>query len=59
MLEWSIKGKFLVHHDDPLREYAYDNDSTIGRLSHELMEEAKKRNWRLISMKEDWKIIFP
>ena len=64
MLEWtqSNKGKtleLLVHHDDAVREYAYGPDSKIGTFSDSLMEEAKKQRWTIISMKNDWKIIFP
>lgn len=64
MLEWSqsSKGKslqLLVHHDDPIREYQYDTDSKIGTFSEALMEEAKKNGWMIVSMKNDWKVIFP
>lgn len=64
MLEWTktAKGKrfaLLVHHDDAEREYAYDNDSKIGRFSDLLMEEAKEKQWVVVSMKIDWKIMFP
>jgi hypothetical protein len=63
MLEWSqsFKGKsfqLLVHHDDPVREYQYDTDSKIGTFSRSLMEEAEKNGWSIVSMKNDWKIIF-
>lgn len=64
MLEWTqaAKGKhleLLVHHDDAEREYAYDADSKIGTFSVALMQEAKKQKWIIVSMKEDWKVIFP
>jgi len=64
MLEWTQAGKgknfeLLVHHDDAVREYAYDNDSKVGTFSASLMEEAKKRGWFVVSMKNDWKVIFP
>lgn len=49
----------LVHHDDAEREYAYGAKSKIGTLSDKLMKEAKKRGWQVISMKNDWKLIFP
>lgn len=63
MLEWSqsTKGKsfqLLVHHDDPVREYKYDTDSKIGTFSKTLMEEANKKGWVIVSMKNDWKKIF-
>lgn len=47
-----------VHHDDGEREYAYDRKSSIGKLDKGL-DEAKAKNWPLISMKHDWKTIFP
>lgn len=64
MLEWTQgqKGKtleLLVHHDDPEREYAYGPDSKIGTFSNALMDEAKNLGWQVISMKNDWKILFP
>lgn len=47
----------IVHHDDAEREYAYDRDSHIGRLD-KAWDEAKARNWIVVSMKSDWKRIF-
>ncbi|MGE3144795.1 MAG: HAD family hydrolase [Pseudorhodoplanes sp.] len=47
-----------VHHDDADREYAYDRNSPIGKLDKGL-DEAKVKGWPLISMKNDWKVIFP
>src|SRR5262249_2171296 len=63
MLEWTQAGSgprlnMLVHHDDAEREWAYDADSKIGTFSDALMAEAKKSNWNVISMKNDWKRIF-
>ena len=49
----------LVHHDDAEREFAYGPDSKIGTFSDALMAEAKERKWNVISMKDDWKTIFP
>lgn len=64
MLEWTQGGPgarlmMLVHHDDAEREFAYGADSKIGTFSDSLMAEAKERKWSVISMKEDWKAIFP
>lgn len=64
MLEWtqSNTGKtlqLLVHHDDPKREYAYGPNSKIGTFSEALMDEAVKKNWIVISMKNDWETLFP
>jgi PAS domain S-box-containing protein len=64
MLEYTGAGDgarlmMLVHHDDAKREYAYGADSKIGTFSDTLMAEAKKKGWIVISMKDDWKTIFP
>ena len=48
----------LVHHDDAVREYAYDRDSKVGKLDKAL-DEATTRNWTVVSMKNDWRTIFP
>ncbi|HEV3435808.1 MAG TPA: HAD family hydrolase [Gemmata sp.] len=63
MLEYTQGGgngrlMMLVHHDDAKREYAYGPKSKIGTFSDELMAEAKKRNWTVISMLNDWKRVF-
>jgi hypothetical protein len=54
----------LVLHDDARREYASGPaaglpDTYVGTFSRELMAEAKKREWVVISMKDDWKRVFP
>jgi phosphoglycolate phosphatase-like HAD superfamily hydrolase len=64
MLEYTGVGNgarlmMLVHHDDAKREYAYGAESKIGTFSDALMDEAKKKSWIVISMKDDWKTIFP
>jgi haloacid dehalogenase-like hydrolase len=48
----------IVHHTDAEREYAYDYPSNVGQLKRAL-EEAPKRGWTVVSMKDDWKTIFP
>lgn len=63
MLEWTTAGKnlsfgLIVHHDDAEREFAYDRQSMAGKLDKGL-NEAAKRGWVLVSMKNDWKRIFP
>ncbi|NWG25523.1 MAG: haloacid dehalogenase-like hydrolase [Pseudorhodoplanes sp.] len=63
MLQYVTSGSgarlgLYVHHDDAAREYAYDRKSMIGRLDKGL-DEAKAKGWPLISMKNDWKVIFP
>jgi len=64
MLEYAQGGAgarlmMLVHHDDALREFAYGAESKIGTFSDALMAEANKSGWTVISMKSDWKHIFP
>jgi phosphoglycolate phosphatase-like HAD superfamily hydrolase len=64
MLQWTQAGgsarlMMLVHHDDAKREWAYGADSHIGTFSDALMAEAKKNGWTVISMKNDWKVVFP
>jgi len=54
----------LVYHDDDKREYAYGPagglpDTKVGIFTQPLMDEAKKNGWTVISMKNDWKRIFP
>jgi len=62
MLEWTTAGPgprfgLYVHHDDADREWAYDRNSSIGRLSRGL-DEASDRGWVVVSMKDDWKRVF-
>jgi hypothetical protein len=47
----------IIHHDDAEREYAYDRQSTFGRLDRGL-DEAQARGWVVVSMKDDWNTIF-
>jgi len=63
MLLWTTTGPgkrfgLLLHHDDAEREYAYDRKSHIGKLDKAL-DMARKNNWVVVSMKNDWKTIFP
>ncbi len=63
MLQWTAAGAgprfcLYVHHDDATREWAYDRESHVGRLDKGL-EEAKAKGWTVVSMKGDWKKIFP
>jgi phosphoserine phosphatase len=48
----------IVHHTDAEREYAYDYPSKVGQLKRAL-DEAPKRGWTVVNMKNDWKTIFP
>ena len=47
----------IVHHTDAEREWAYDRESHIGRLDTGL-DEAPKRGWTVVNMKNDWKRVF-
>jgi hypothetical protein len=68
MLEYTQAGDgarlmMLVHHDDATREYAYGPaqglpDSKVGTFTQALYDEAMKRGWTVMSMKNDWKKIF-
>jgi hypothetical protein len=63
MLQWTAAGSGLrfmglVHHTDAEREWAYDRQSHIGRLDKAL-DEALAKGWTVVSMKDDWKTIFP
>jgi len=62
MLEWTAAGSgprfaLIVRHTDDVREVAYDT-SALGHLELALVE-AKARGWTVVSMKDDWKTIFP
>lgn len=63
MLEWTKSGdgaRFagLVHHTDAAREYAYDRQSSVGKLDKAL-DEAAAQGWTVVDMKQDWKVIYP
>ncbi len=63
VMEWTAAGQgvrfmALVHHDDAEREWAYDRKSDIGRLD-KAWDEANAKGWTVVSMKDDWKTIFP
>lgn len=63
MLEYTAQGGSktfmgLVHHTDADREWAYDKDSSVGKLDKALTE-AQEKNWAVVDMKADWKVVFP
>src|SRR6185312_6257565 len=68
MLEYTTAGdgarlSLLLLHDDARREYAYGPahglpDSKVGTFTQALYDEAKKMNWIVVSMKDDWNRIF-
>ncbi len=56
--------KSSVLHDDGQREYAYGPakglpDTHVGTFSKALLTQANKSGWVVISMKDDWKRIYP
>ncbi|MNL74217.1 hypothetical protein D3C87_1998150 [compost metagenome] len=62
MARWATAAKgpgfaMIVHHTDGEREYAYDRQSAFGKLDKAL-NEAERRNWLLVDMKNDWKTVF-
>lgn len=63
MLQWTSSAPgarlaMLVHHDDSVREFAYDRNSPVGHLDKAL-DAAKAQGWTVTSMKSDWNRIFP
>jgi phosphoglycolate phosphatase-like HAD superfamily hydrolase len=69
MLEYTQGGggarfELLVLHDDAAREFAYGParglpDVKLGLFTPALEEHAKKDGWTVVSMKDDWKTVFP
>ena len=69
MLEYTQGGsgarfELLVLHDDAAREYAYGPakglpDAKLGAFTQAVYDEAQKQGWTVVSMKDDWKVIFP
>lgn len=62
MLQWTAAGSgprfcLYVHHTDAEREWAYDRQSSIGRLDKGL-DEARARGWTVVSIKDDWERVF-
>jgi hypothetical protein len=69
MLEYAQSGsgarfELLVLHDDAKREFAYGParglpDVKYGFFTPALEDHAKKDGWTVVSMKDDWKTVFP
>jgi phosphoglycolate phosphatase-like HAD superfamily hydrolase len=62
MLQWTTASTgprfgLLVHHTDPVREYAYEA-SSMGKLDVALTEAAAS-GWTVVDMKNDWNRVFP
>ena len=63
MLQYTDSNRYksfqlYLHHTDSVREWAYDRESHIGRLDKGL-DEANGKDWTVIDMENDWKIIYP
>ena len=69
MLEYTQGGsgarfELLVLHDDAAREYAYGPalglpDVKLGAFTQAVYDQAQKEGWTVVSMKDDWKQVFP
>jgi phosphoserine phosphatase len=62
MLQWTTMAGgrrlgLIVHHTDAEREYAYDRDTSFGRLDKAL-DAAALNKWTVVDMKNDWRRIF-
>lgn len=63
MLEYTTGGAgprlgLIIHHDDAVREVAYDRESQVGRLDT-AWDKAADAGWLVVSMKDDWAKVFP
>ena len=63
MLEWTTAGEgprlgLIVHHTDADREWAYDRQSSVGKLDKAL-DAAATKGWTVVDMKKEWKTVFP
>jgi phosphoserine phosphatase len=69
MLEYTQGGsgarfELLVLHDDAAREYAYGPalglpNPELGAFTQALYDQAKQDGWTVVSMKNDWKQVYP
>jgi hypothetical protein len=63
MLQYTGAGRgtrfcLYVHHTDAEREYVYGREDHMAKLDKGL-EEAAAKGWTVVSMKDDWKQVFP
>jgi phosphoserine phosphatase len=69
MLEYTYGGggarfELLVLHDDGIREFAYGPAQGLpsvagGAFKQDLYDQAKQEGWTVVSMKNDWKTVYP
>jgi phosphoglycolate phosphatase-like HAD superfamily hydrolase len=48
----------IIRHTDDLREYRYDENPKSSGTLVEALRDAGRRGWHVVSMKDDWKVIF-
>ena len=63
MMQYTSTGSgprfgLYVHHTDSVREFRYDREPGLARLSKGL-DDAQKYGWVIVDMKTDWKKIYP
>lgn len=62
MLQWTTQAGgrrlgVIIRHTDAEREYAYDRQSSVGRLDRGL-DAAAGEGWTVVDMKNEWRTIF-
>jgi phosphoglycolate phosphatase-like HAD superfamily hydrolase len=62
MLEYTDDGDgpalaLILRHDDAVREWEYDRESSIGRLDRAL-DVAAERGWTVVSIRDDFQRVF-
>ena len=63
ILQWVMSGSgarlaLFVYQDDPEREFAYDRTDKLQKFDKG-WDEAVAKRWFVVSMKNDWKTVFP
>ena len=63
MMEYTASGtgsRFMlyVHHTDSVREWAYDRNTSGGKLDKGL-DAAQENGWTVVDMEKDWEVIYP
>jgi phosphoserine phosphatase len=63
MLQYAAAGtgpslEIFIHHDDVAREYAYDRTDPLQKFDKG-WDEAGAKGWVVISIKSDWKTVYP
>ena len=62
MFEYAASGPgpslvLIIHHDDPDREWAYEKSFDLSPLD-EALREASLRGWLVVSMRDDFRVIY-